>query len=399
MSSPSITHENQETELPEGADGTADSITMRCLDVVDQYRAGNISKGDAIYEFTKTIPTGENESAEPPAKTLESYVTMLDDWDRERTLSDADERREGAQEEPDTDVNKRTHKRAGGGTEDGYDDDCDEPIHRRPKIDPEQFPWSISDRIRGSGMRDECRATRNLIANYSLDVKLAKAHLLNSGAAPEFPDSEWRSVLLGLAVNLDAVFSGRYSTEQDPRVTHKIGDFTISTRETTTSKAVKTAGDWFIAWNQAAAATAFAFPHRQQECHDYGKHVLNLFAAFAQEHHLLIFNYDRAVRKRVALQRNLLLTDLSEFGDLRIQYLDVRGANSGTQAQAGAGRRSTRRPNDPCLRWNRGSCPSTAERCFYRHICSYCRSPDHVNTTCPNKPKTNSDRGQRRQTD
>ena len=125
---------------------------MQCLDVVDRYRAGNISKGDAIYEFTETIPIGENGSAEPPAKTLESYVTMLDDWDRERTLSDADERREGTQHEQDTVVGKRAHKRAGRDNEDEYDDECDEPVHRRQKIDPEQFPWSISDRIGGSEM-------------------------------------------------------------------------------------------------------------------------------------------------------------------------------------------------------------------------------------------------------
>jgi hypothetical protein len=114
-----------------------------------------------------------------------------------------------------------------------------------------------------------------------------------------------------------------------PKVTHDIGDFTISTREATTSKSVKTAGDWFIAWNQAAAATTFAFPHRCKECQEYGRHILDLFAAFAEEHHRLILNYDRAVRKRVALRRNLLLTDLAEFGDLRVQFLDVRGANSG----------------------------------------------------------------------
>jgi hypothetical protein len=119
----------------------------------------------------------------------------------------------------------------------------------------------MSERVEGSRLRDECVATRNLIANYSLDVKLAKAHLLNSGAVPEFPDSEWKSILSGLAVNLDAVFSGRYSTEQDTKITHEIRDFTISTQEATASKSVKSARDWFIAWNQTAAAMVFAFPH------------------------------------------------------------------------------------------------------------------------------------------
>ena len=85
----------------------------------------------------------------------------------------------------------------------------------------------MSDRIDGSALRDKCAATRNLIVNYSLDVKLAKAHL-NSGVVPEFPNMEWKSLLSGLAVNLDTVFSGWYSTEHDYKVSHEIGDFTIS---------------------------------------------------------------------------------------------------------------------------------------------------------------------------
>ena len=91
MSSPSITHENEVTEQPEEIGGTVDSITIQCLNAIDQYRVGNISKGDTIYEFTKMIPAGENELTKPPAKTLESYVTMLNDWDQEQTLSDADQ--------------------------------------------------------------------------------------------------------------------------------------------------------------------------------------------------------------------------------------------------------------------------------------------------------------------
>ena len=128
MSSPSITHDNEATEQTEEIGGAADSITIRCLDVVDLYRAGNISKGDAIYEFTKTIPDGENESTEPPAKTLKSYVTMLDDWDQERTLSDADEHREGARGELDGSINRGVHGRTGRNDEDEGEDECDEPV-------------------------------------------------------------------------------------------------------------------------------------------------------------------------------------------------------------------------------------------------------------------------------
>ena len=250
-----MTHENETTEQPQGVAPT--SVQTACLNVVEQYRRGQISKGCAIYEFTKSIPTGEDGAAESVGQTLESYVSMLDDSDRERTLSDACAPgvEEGANANPNETGQEQIH------TEDGDDVECDEPVHKRPKIDPERFPWVIADKSCGTGLRDECVETRDLIANYSIDLKLAKAHLLNSGAAPEFPDSEWKSVLSGLAVNLDVVFSGRYSTEHEAKVTQEVGDFTISTRELSTSKTIKTAGDWFIAWNQTAAATAFAFPH------------------------------------------------------------------------------------------------------------------------------------------
>ena len=62
-----------------------------------------------------------------------------------------------------------------------------------------------------------------------LDIKLAKANLLNLGSAPEYLDSEWRSILSGLPANLDAIFSGCYSTEHESKISQEVGDFTIST--------------------------------------------------------------------------------------------------------------------------------------------------------------------------
>ena len=124
---------------------------------------------------------------------------------------------------------------------------------------------------------------KNLIANYTLDIKLAKANLLNLGSAPEYPNTEWRSILSGLPTNLDAAFSGQYSTEHESKISQEIGDYTISTREASTSKSTKSAGDWFIAWNQTAEATSYVFPHQEKECQEYGRHILGLFAAFAEE--------------------------------------------------------------------------------------------------------------------
>jgi hypothetical protein len=119
-------------------------------------------------------------------------------------------------------------------------------VLKRPKIDPDHFSWVVSVRGEANALWNKCAATRDLIVNYTLNVKLTKAHLLNFGCTPEFPDAEWRPILLRLAVNLDSIFSSRYSTEHDTMVTQEIRDFTISTCEASISKAVKSARDWFI---------------------------------------------------------------------------------------------------------------------------------------------------------
>src|ERR1700685_505666 len=72
----------------------------------------------AIYEFTKAIPTGEAETPESPGQTLESYVSMLTDWDRERTLSDADVPGEGDGAETSTIKDDRRQKHAERGDND-----------------------------------------------------------------------------------------------------------------------------------------------------------------------------------------------------------------------------------------------------------------------------------------
>jgi hypothetical protein len=82
-----MTHENEAVDLPEEVGDTTVTVTARCLDIVKQYQARSIYKGDTIYEFAKAIPAGEDEAAESPGKTLESYISMLDDWDRECTVT------------------------------------------------------------------------------------------------------------------------------------------------------------------------------------------------------------------------------------------------------------------------------------------------------------------------
>ena len=78
-----MTHGNKAADQPEEVGVTTVTVMAKCLDIIDQYRTGGIYKGDAIYKFTKTIPVREDETSESPGKTLESYISMLNDWDRE----------------------------------------------------------------------------------------------------------------------------------------------------------------------------------------------------------------------------------------------------------------------------------------------------------------------------
>jgi hypothetical protein len=71
------------------------------------------------------------------------------------------------------------------GENDDNDKECDQPVHQRSKIDPDLFPWAVLDKIKGITLQDKCKATRDLNANYTINLKLAKAHPLNSRVAPD----------------------------------------------------------------------------------------------------------------------------------------------------------------------------------------------------------------------
>ena len=83
---PSMSHETETDHDPEGV--TSLSVSVCCLNIVKQYCTNQASKGETIYRLVETIPSDETEAMEPLGQTLESYVSMLNDWDWDHTLSD-----------------------------------------------------------------------------------------------------------------------------------------------------------------------------------------------------------------------------------------------------------------------------------------------------------------------
>ncbi|GBE88495.1 hypothetical protein SCP_1303110 [Sparassis crispa] len=154
---------------------------------------------------------------------------------------------------------------------------------------------------------------------------------------PQFPEGEWANVLTGRAVNLDHVFSGRYSTVQEEKHRQKVGEYEITHQNITPAKRVQSVGDWVIAWDMATTATCYAFQHRQTELAEYGKYIMQLLAATADEFWDRILDYDRAICMRVGEHRNLRLMDFDQFIDLKHQFLDYAGAGTGAALRSRGG--------------------------------------------------------------
>jgi hypothetical protein len=123
-----MTHENETADLPEGVGSTA--ISSACLNIVEQYCVDRTSKGDAVYELTKAIPSGETQAEESPGKTFESYLSMLDNWDYECIFSDSNERRNMERDGYSPEDNDEWPERTREVARDGDGDEYDEPDHK-----------------------------------------------------------------------------------------------------------------------------------------------------------------------------------------------------------------------------------------------------------------------------
>ncbi|KII82749.1 hypothetical protein PLICRDRAFT_85053, partial [Plicaturopsis crispa FD-325 SS-3] len=345
------------------------AVATACMALVDEYRKGTVSKGRTIIALSAAIPASADGDAEAPDKTLDTYIKMLDNFD-------ADRERAGKR------GRSRSHEEESPGS------DAAEPPPKRQRADPGAFAWSIETAIEGSKLRTECRESLRLLKIYAVEPKLSKSDLLNSEGTPEFPDSEWTHILAGQAVDLDHVFNGRHSTGADDKVSHDIGEFTISSKPKVPSRTIISFGDWVIAWFATTTATAYAFPHRQRELVRYGEHVIGQFAAIAPQFHSCVMDYEKAVRRRVASRRDLLLTDFFEFSDLRVQFIDIRGSGSSALPAKDSKPASARyatgeaRRSESCRRWNGGECSLTSSACRFRHVCSTCGSGSHRSRDC-----------------
>jgi len=338
-------------------------MVKKCLDIIEEYRRGDctpLSKAATIGKITDILTSVSPQLTESETNdSLGSYLGIIDQHDRIRDA--ARENGPGRSETADE---------SGIGTKRPVSPDGTEPS-KRQKNDDKDFPWVVREDL-GLNLilSNELQKTLELLRTYSKDLKFTKSSILTSPFAPQFPSSEWSNVITGSMVDLDHVLSGGFAVASDNRDVETVGGIQFKFGAARPIKHVKNAGDWFIAWGMYSKAVTFAFPHRFSELASYSQHVLGLFSATAIEHQTNIIMLDKAIRVRVGERRDLLLTDVTSFDDLRLYWLNPIGAGD-----AGKGKNKSKsdfRCEDPCDRWNRGACKSKASECKYRHVCKEC---------------------------
>jgi hypothetical protein len=354
--------------------GVYQDVLVECNRLIEEYRKGKILKASVYVEIQSKLvgALGDNRARSDAA--FGSFIATIESHDSEVEMA---ARRAAA-----VDTRKRSSSAPVSDVDEQQSDG--EPVSKRPKVDESAYAWVAGRKGKHITLSDGLTKTLKLIDAYTVDPKAAKRSLTNEPDCPEFPDSEWKNVIAGRAVSLDAVLSGQLSTTHDELKVERFGDIEVSFGAVEPSKVVKNGGDWSIAWNRTIRATVFAFPHRLQELTSYGEYIINLFAVTHPTVHGRVIAFDKAVRKRVGSVRNLELSDYEKFADLKIAHMDSIGISVASKGEAGPkGKRGKNwKKSEPCNKWNEGKCSQEEEDCRRRHVCNKCEKAGHKGKDC-----------------
>jgi hypothetical protein len=363
----------------EPSSGSYQDVLLDCNSFVQRYRKGEISKASVYTDIQSRLANALGNDRARSDAAFGSFIATIESHDSE--VEAATGRGGGAalnslQRSPSPPVS----------LSDGHASDR-EPASKKVKVDESVYAWIASRKDKHTVLRDGLAKTLRLIEAYTIDPKATKRSLINEPDCPEFPDSEWKNIISGRAVNLDAVLSGQLSTTQDDPKVEKFGDLEISYGAVEPTKVVKNGGDWNIAWNRTVRATTFAFPHRVHELSSYGEYVVNLFAVTHPSIHSRVIAFDKAIRKRIGSVRNLELTDFEKFADLKIAHMDSIGVSVVSSTSKDRGNQKGKRGKDwkkdePCNKWNEGKCVQAEEDCRRLHVCNRCGKGGHKGKDC-----------------
>jgi hypothetical protein len=246
------------------------------------------------------------------------------------------------------------------------------------------LPWASAQALDLPLQLDDiAHKTRQSLASFSRDVKSALASVLNSASFVAFPESEWLALLKGLPVNLDKVAAASHSVSIGSHATHKLADgveIRLGLAEPT--KRIQSIEEWLYSWSEAIKAIVWVFPHRRAEAEAYQQYIISHFKSTAPRYHSRILQLDRRVRSLVASRRDLTLASFHAFSEAERSFLSPFGADFVDEGQSSSSATKPRRNDEPCRRFNAGTCPSTATQCRYAHVCLSCKKTGHIASAC-----------------
>ena len=233
-------------------------VLVGCNSLVEQYRKGEILKPTVYVEIQSKLAEALGGDRARSDTAFGSFIATIKSHDTEIGAAAGKGRAIiPVQHSPSAPLS----------ISNGHQSD-EEPVAKKVKVDESAYAWVSGRRDKRAVLRDSLSKTLKLIEVYTVDPKATKRSLVNEPDCPEFPDSEWKNIIAGRAVNLDAVLSGQLSTTHDDPKVKKFGELEITFGAVEPTKLVKNGGDWTIAWNRTVRATVYGFGG-SGSCHDY----------------------------------------------------------------------------------------------------------------------------------
>jgi hypothetical protein len=226
-------------------------------------------------------------------------------------------------------------------------------------------------------------AVPEILVKFAHDYTTVKHWSIVAHSAPSgFPPVEWENIIKGKPVSLDNVLSSLHHISPIKENIGHVGSTEISLGHTKPARKVKTNGEWTSAWNATIKATAFAFPHREDELCEYGNYMDREFSSKMVSAHRKLILYDEAVRGEVGGGQKILLTNRNQFSYIYSAIV----LPDGIESEVSKGTTNSTRgklQTDICRRFNSTArCRNNSSTCHYRHVCSRCKQPSHSKSDC-----------------
>jgi hypothetical protein len=214
-----------------------DESVTNCLKAVEDYRSQQVSKWEAISQIAAAIQSiTPSTDVEQWSTAGSTYLAMLDEHDN--LISRASNRGQYNHGQDNEETRYEAVINAEARSKHSISRSSS-PESKRQKFNESLYAWKIREEITPIALSANLECTRSMVQNYTTNLKHALWSLQSAGSLPPFPKPEWKHVLSGMAVNLDVVFSGLFSTIADDKISTTIGDFDLSvsgTKPSITSK-------------------------------------------------------------------------------------------------------------------------------------------------------------------